>query len=245
VSAGGRSLLTAIVASSGEQLVSCRSACRRRRAGGRSARRRSGRPDDRRRRGIADGGGSTPRSTEPGRADDRRRPDADGLSADGKTLVLSRPATRIAPDDIALRDRAVPADRGAPELAPRVVELPGALDFDAISPDGRILYVVQHLDGEGGYQVRAVDLPAGTMRPDIITDKRNLGEAMAGYPLAQLRSPTGMVLTLYRGTDHPFIHALEHGRGVGRLHRPARWRTATDDADWGLAASTGWARSTR
>ena len=61
-----------------------------------------------------------------------------------------------------------------PELAPRVIELPGALDYDAISPNGRILYVAEHVDADGGYQVRAVDLPAGTMRPQVIVDGKPL-----------------------------------------------------------------------
>ena len=168
-------------------------------------------------------------------------PTPTGLSADGKTLVLI-PAGDPDPARTTSRFAIVPFPpiEGAPELAPRVVELPGALDFDAISPDGRILYVVQHLDGEGGYQVRAVDLPAGTMRPDIITDKRNLGEAMAGWPLAQLRSPSGMVLTLYRGTDHPFIHALNTAEAWAVCIDLPGGEDATDERDWGLAASTGW-----
>ena len=31
---------------------------------------------------------------------------------------------------------------------------------------------------------------------------------LADWPIAQLRSPSGLVMTLYRGVDHPFIHAL-------------------------------------
>ena len=165
-----------------------------------------------------------------------------GLSVDGKTLVLI-PAGDANPHRTTSRFAVVPFPpiAGAPKLAPRVIELPGALDFDAVSPDGRILYVVQHLDGDGGYQVRAVDLPAGTMRPEIITDKRNLDETMAGWPIAQLRSPTGLVLTLYRGVDHPFIHALNtvDARAVC-IDLPGGGSVADDEA-WGLAASESWA----
>jgi hypothetical protein len=190
---------------------------------------------------IADGGGSS--ATVDGAwalptfGDD---PTPAGLSADGKTLVLvaAEPDAHRTSTQFAIVP--FPPIEGAPELAPHVVELPGAVDFDAISPDGRILYVVQHLDGDGGYQVRAVDLPAGTMRPEIITDKRNLGEQMAGWPLAQLRASSGMVLTLYRGTDHPFIHALNTAEAWAVCIDLPGGGTATDDADWGLAASTGW-----
>ena len=244
----GDPLLTAIVASSGEQLVqlpvgvptsaSWGSLATTTASGGRTIVADAD---------IVDGGGSTATLdgawAPPTIGDD---PTPTGLSADGKTLVLI-PAGDPDPARTTSRFAIVPFPpiEGAPQLAPRVVELPGAVDFDAISPDGRILYVVQHLDGEGGYQVRAVDLPAGTMRPDIITDKRNLGEAMAGWPLAQLRSPTGMVMTLYRGTDHPFIHALDTAEAWAVCIDLPGGGSATDDADWGLAASTGGARSMR
>jgi hypothetical protein len=166
-----------------------------------------------------------------------------GLSADSKTLVLV-PAAGAAADTSRTTSRFAivpfPPIAGAPQLAPKIVDLPGVLDFDAISPDGRILYVVEHLDGEGRYQVRAIDLPAGTMRPQVVADKRNLDEAMAGWPIAQLRSPSGLVMTLYRGVDHPFIHALSTADA---------WAVCIDlpsggggeDLDWGLAASESWA----
>jgi hypothetical protein len=166
-------------------------------------------------------------------------PTPTGLSADGKTLVLV-PAGDPDPARTTSRFAIVPFPPidGAPELAPRVVELQGALDYDAISPDGRILYVAEHLGGNGGYQVRAVDLPGGTVRPDPIVDKRNIGEAMAGWPVSQLRSPSGLVLTLYRGTDHPFIHALQTAEAWAVCIDLPAGGDATSDGDWGLAAST-------
>jgi len=70
---------------------------------------------------------------------------------------------------------------------------------------GDVLYVVEHLDGQTGrYQVRAVDVATGKLRDQVIADKRNLDEAMAGWPIAQLRRSDGVVLTLYRGLEHPF-----------------------------------------
>src|SRR6185295_1961594 len=100
------------------------------------------------------------------------------------------------------------------EPVTKVIELAGSFDYDAISPDGSSLYVVEHLEGDTGrYQVRVVDTSTGVMRPAIIADKRNLGEAMAGWPIGQLRRPDGVVLTLYRGAEHPFIHALNTKEG--------------------------------
>jgi hypothetical protein len=93
---------------------------------------------------------------------------------------------------------------------PRIIELHGAFDYDALSPDGSLLYVAQQLPGplEGRYQVRAVDTPTGTIRDGIVVDKRNIDEQMAGWPVDQERRADGMVMTLYRGTEHPFVHAL-------------------------------------
>jgi hypothetical protein len=126
------------------------------------------------------------------------------------------------------------------EPVSRVIELAGSFDYDAISVDGSILYVVEHLAGaEGRYQVRAVDIATGVMRDAVIADKRNLDEAMAGWPIAQLRRPDGLVMTLYRGAEHPFIHALNTTEAWAVcIDLPA---THADDAnaalDWGLAAA--------
>ncbi len=93
---------------------------------------------------------------------------------------------------------------------PRIIELRGAFDFDALSPDGTLLYVAEQVRGplEARYQVRAVETATGVMRDGIIVDKRNIDEEMAGWPVDQLRRPDGMVMTLYRGADYPFVHAL-------------------------------------
>ena len=176
---------------------------------------------------IADGGGSTATIdgawAPPTIGDD---PTPTGLSADGKTLVLI-PAGDPDParTDVALRDRAVPADRGragARATGRRAARRPRLRRDLAGRPDP--LRRPAPRRPSGGYQVRAVDLPAGTMRPEIITDKRNLGEAMAGWPLAQLRSPERHgpdALPRHRPPVHP---RPEHRRRVGRLHRPARRR---------------------
>jgi hypothetical protein len=124
------------------------------------------------------------------------------------------------------------------EPVTKIIELAGSFDYDAISPDGSSLYVVEHLAGaEGRYQVRVVDISTGVMRDTIIADKRNLDEAMAGWPIGQLRRPDGVVLTLYRGAEHPFIHALNTKEGWAVcIDLPA---VHADDAeaalDWGLA----------
>lgn len=170
-----------------------------------------------------------------------------GVSADGSTIILvdggpetAPPASRFAVVEHHLLE--APATAGdAPLRLARIVELAGAWEYDALSPDGRILYVVQHLDAEpdGRYQVRAIDLPAGTMRDAIIADKRNLEEAMAGWPITQLRRDDGLVLTLYRGREHPFIHALNTREAWAVcIDLPGGGQDDAEAAlDWGVAAA--------
>ncbi len=161
-----------------------------------------------------------------------------GVSADGSTIVLveDRPEGAAAPTvtRFAVVERSLRSE-------PRIVELPGVFDYDTLSPDGSILYVAEHVPGPlaGRYQVRAIDTATGVMRPEIIVDKRNIDEAMAGWPVDQELRTDGVVLTLYRGVEHPFIHAL---------HSPDAWAVCIDlptrgmddpsaTADWGVVAT--------
>ena len=67
-----------------------------------------------------------------------------------------------------------------------------------------------------------------------------IDEAMGGWPIAQIRTPTGFAFTLYRSPEHPFIHALSTTEGWALcIDLPA---TGAGDAagslDWGIAAAT-------
>ena len=161
-----------------------------------------------------------------------------GLSADGKTVVLvediadggpARTVTRFAILERSLRSE------------PRIVELPGVFDFDTLSPDGSILYVAEHVPGPlvGRYQVRAVDTATGRMRDAIIVDKTNVDEVMAGWPLDQEMRPDGVVLTLYRGVEYPFIHALQSNEAWAVcIDLPKRGMgDASATADWGVVST--------
>jgi hypothetical protein len=159
-----------------------------------------------------------------------------GVSADGRTIVLVEGGPGAGDG----RSRFVILSRSF-DAKPRIVELDGSFEYDALSPDGATLYVIEHLAAppEGHYQVRAVDTASGTLREGVVVDKQNLNEPMAGYPIAQLRQPNGFVFTLYRGAEHPFIHALSSADGWAIcIDLPA---TGADDAaaalDWGLTAS--------
>jgi hypothetical protein len=159
-----------------------------------------------------------------------------GRSADGSTLALVEDGAGAAPTTS--RFAIVDLSR---KVAPHVIELSGSFEFDAISPDGATLFVVEHLDpGPGGhYQVRAVDAKTGRLAEGTIVDKENPGESMAGYAIEQQRMAAGIVLTLYRGVEHPFVHALDtmHGVAVCLDLPPTRHDDAQAAADWGLARS--------
>ena len=175
-----------------------------------------------------------------------------GRSLDGSTVVVvegaydpARARSRFAIVEHHLLDE-VSTVSDAPLRLVRIVDLPGAFEYDTLSPDGRILYVVQHLDGDAGghYQVRAVDVATGIMRDGVIVDKTNVDETMAGSPIAQVRRADGLVLTLYRGPGHPFVHALNSKDAWAVcIDLPADPTTAgTDDAtaslDWGMTSDT-------
>ena len=158
-----------------------------------------------------------------------------GVSDDGGTIVLvevSRATT--GPSRFAIVDRTAAAP-------PRFVELAGEFEYDTLSPDGSILYVVEHLPGppDGHYQVRALDTATGVLREGAVADKNEGDEAMAGWPIAQVRRPDGMVFTLYHGVEHPFIHALSSVEAWALcIDLPATGANDTAAAsDWGLTAT--------
>ena len=103
----------------------------------------------------------------------------------------------------------------------RTIRLRGMFAYDAVSSDGRRLFVLHFPKGvDGGihYVVRSVDLDSGRLEPGAIVDKTEPGERMAGIPLARATSADrGWVYTLYNGgTSHAFVHALD------TKHRTAR-----------------------
>jgi hypothetical protein len=137
-----------------------------------------------------------------------------GLSADGKTLVLITPrpsfprkTTELAvleTKQLDIRDR---------------IRLDGDFSFDAISPDGRTMYLIHYLSPRDytQYEVRAYDLEQGHLVPGAITDPNEDPDEMLGTPISRETSPSGRwAYTLYAGGKHPFVHALdtEHGTAV-------------------------------
>jgi hypothetical protein len=140
---------------------------------------------------------------------------AGGLSADARTLVLVRPRVAFP------QRRTTFALLDARRLRVRdVVTLHGDFSFDAISPKGRWLYLVEYLSPRDPtrYLVRLYDLPARRLLREPVIDPREVGDVMRGSPVSRAASPDGrFAYTLYDGAgDHPFIHALDTERRTAR-----------------------------
>lgn len=152
---------------------------------------------------------------------------AGGLSADGKTLVLSRmPNPRVYPPRttrFAILDTQRSfrwRGRGRPPRFRQIadfIELRGHYSFDAISPDGSTVYLIHHYLPPRGpdyitkYEVRALDLKSGELLPRPIVDPSEPDEQMQGLPVTRASSPDGRwAYTFYDGNgEEPFIHALD------------------------------------
>jgi hypothetical protein len=141
------------------------------------------------------------------------RGDVGGLSSDGRMLVVAE-----APNGGSILrsvSRLAVVDARTLRTGARIA-LPGDFSFDALSPDGRTLYLIQHTSVKDlqRYRVRAYNLVQKQLLPDAIVDRTEPN--MRGYPLARTSSRGGAwVYTLYQG-DEPFVHALDtvHGRAV-------------------------------
>ena len=135
-----------------------------------------------------------------------------GLSADGETLVVIRPRPsfprpttefiRFDTDDI---------------RRPHEFRLDGDFSFDALSPDGRTMYLINYVSPRDPteYDVRAFDLVRERLVGGPITDPDEGGEEMYGYALSRVTSEDGRwAYTLYQGREYPFIHALDTVNGT-------------------------------
>jgi hypothetical protein len=131
-----------------------------------------------------------------------------GLSADGKTLVLSRPLS-------GLGQRTTQFEvLNAKSLRFREpISLRGTYSFDAISPDGNLIYLIQYTSpaNPSHYLVRAYDVRAGHLLHAPVIDPSEAGQPMTGRPVTRVMGPTGQwAYTLYQGSDEgPFVHALD------------------------------------
>jgi hypothetical protein len=132
-----------------------------------------------------------------------------GVSADGRTLVLISPRTRFP------RRATTFAVVDARRLAVRrLIRLRGDFSFDAISPDGRTIYLIEYSPRDfTNYAVRAYDMRASRLLSRPVVDPDEAGEPMSGVPVSRTTGPDGRwAYTLYQSAEHPFVHALDTER---------------------------------
>lgn len=136
-----------------------------------------------------------------------------GVSADGKTLVLGSYGP-------------LPGDPGVTRFMvirtktlrkSRLLVLRGSWAYDAISPDGSRMFLIEYLAAGQNphYRVRSLDVRTGRLDAEAIVDRREDEVLMRGQPVTRVASPDGRwAYTLYARPKHgPFVHALDTVRG--------------------------------
>ncbi|HEX8120239.1 MAG TPA: hypothetical protein VF549_03145 [Solirubrobacteraceae bacterium] len=135
---------------------------------------------------------------------------ADGRSYDGRTVVLIRP--RDGHHGFPLRRTRLVVLGVKPLRVRRRITLRGDFSFDALSPDGSRMFVVNYVDPQDPrkYVVRSYDLERGRFDRGAIVDAREPDEDMRGYPVTRVTTQDGRwAYTLYDGGGEPFVHALD------------------------------------
>jgi len=134
---------------------------------------------------------------------------AEGLSRDGRTLVLGRAGIGVSSPS-----RFLIVNPRRMKIV-RTISLDGYFSYDALSPDASTLYLIQYTHGTSQdtshYIVRAYDMRAHRLIPGKIADRAEHEKAMAGYAMTRTTSAGGRwVYTLYqKPSGEPFVHALD------------------------------------
>jgi hypothetical protein len=133
-----------------------------------------------------------------------------GMYRDGSTFVLQSMGSLSTTQFVLLST----ADLGIRDQ----IMLKGTFSFDALSPDGSKLYLVQHTSAQDiqHYIVRGYDLSAHQLLPGRIADKAQKSWVMKGWTIARVTTANGRwAYTLYANPGgFPFVHALDTVRGV-------------------------------
>ena len=168
-----------------------------------------------------------------------------GLSRDGRTLVLESMARGGPTTSFLIVDARRLGVRG--EFA-----LNGSFAYDALSPDGRMLYLIRYASANDytRYVVRAYDTLRHRLLPGRIADRTQKTWVMQGWPVTRTASADGRwVYTLYQNPGgYPFVHALDTVRGVAHCiglpwtgnDQSALFGVALDLRDGGRTLALRW-----
>jgi hypothetical protein len=136
-----------------------------------------------------------------------------GLARNGRALVLAESAFVGG-----LRDRSTFAVVDPKTFGYEKISLKGDFAFDALSPNARRLYLIEHVSvtNLNRYLVREYDLYRDRLLPAAIADRTQRGWVMQGSPVARATSASGrFVYTLYQNPGgYPFVHALDTARAL-------------------------------
>jgi hypothetical protein len=134
--------------------------------------------------------------------------DTGGLSRNGRLLVLGTPAAGYPVRSTRLLLYTMGHRRY------RIVRLHGDFSFDALSPDAKTLYLIQHVGSaaDSAYRVRAYDTESRRLLPGVIAERWAGSTTMRGVPIERATGPGGQwEFTLYQAPDgsSAFVHALD------------------------------------
>jgi hypothetical protein len=161
--------------------------------------------------------------------------DTAGIAAGGGRLILIQPRSSFPQRSFSLL--VVDPDTLYPR---RVIRLRGDFSFDAISPDGETVFLVEYPDprDRNDYRLRRLVLPRGRLLPGSLLPENESDEEMRGFPMSRVTGLRGRwEYTLYDGgatypgreVGEPFVHALDT---VGE-------RTLCIDLGWIKPAAVG------
>jgi hypothetical protein len=155
-----------------------------------------------------------------------------GLTRDGKHLVLASYAQPTFTQFAVLSTKSL--------IAVRNITLHGYWSFDALSPNGRTIYLIQYFltTSTQRYLVRAYDVEHGRLYKHPVTARTETGK-MTGWPVTRATSAEGRwAYTLYeRPNGTAFVHALDTVRRAAvcidlpRMGRTANWSSMSVSPD--------------
>jgi hypothetical protein len=150
---------------------------------------------------------------------------AEGLFPNGRTLLLAQ--SLYTGQTLRTTTKFTLVDTREMKVSRRI-QLKGAFTFDAVSRDGRYVYLIEYMSPEdpSSYRVRAYDLHGAGLLAKIVSDKHSWATDMRGLPIARLWNE-GWAYTLYGANARPFIHALDT-RNVAAVCINLPWQTSPD-----------------
>jgi hypothetical protein len=134
-----------------------------------------------------------------------------GLSRNGRRLVVYEPSSGAKTRFVVLSPRTLRVQKQ--------FTLSGDFGFDALSPEGSLMYLIQLKTPANGsrlaYDVRALDVGTGRLYPGAIVDRREPDEKMTGIPMTRVGSADATwAYTLYsKSNGGAFVHALHTTAG--------------------------------